>query len=252
MEKIVYISTLGINKKEKRANLDPIIAALRGIRLDRIYKFYFLTEKYESTIKSEIESHFFFPKDTVNYLIIDPFDYESVLNSVLEIHSLHKDLKVDFIVNVTGGTKVMSLGAFMGANLIGARIQYIKAPDKFNHNLNERNTFIDIEMPSVPISDITNVQKVILFVLNSNMKNKKKPEILNQSELAVEINEPKWRKYWRDSKTTKMKGQNLSYHVKKLEKHKLLIRSHNVEDNRAFELRLTRMGTILANYLIRT
>ena len=147
MKKIVYISTLGTEQDKKTPKIGPLKSGLYGLSPQSIDSVFTLSNSALEQITTEIISNFPYLKNRVKNSKINIFDYEDVLESILKIHYLYQKEDVKFIVNVTGGTKIMSLGAFMGGSLIGAEIQYIKEKPENR----EEFEVLKIQMPKVRI-----------------------------------------------------------------------------------------------------
>jgi len=159
---------------------------------------------------------------------VDPFDYEENVLKILNIYKKYKKDVKNIIVNVTGGTRVMTLGAFTAAHLIGAEIHYLKEGS---------NTPIKIKSPNVPIFGIHEIQKCILLLLLSA----KSEETITQKSIRIKL------KNLSKFHSTKLSAQDISYHCKELEKNGLINRIKI--DGRSNKLQLTTMGKIYASFL---
>ena len=159
MKKIIYISILGTFKGTKTPKIGPLNSGLFGLSPQSIDSVYTLSNSSSEQITSQIISIFPYLKNRIKNFNIDIFDYEDVLENILKIHNERQQEDVNFIINVTGGTKIMSLGAFMGGSLIGAEIQYIKK----NPEDEEEFEVLKIQMPKVPIYQMHTLQKLILM-----------------------------------------------------------------------------------------
>jgi hypothetical protein len=243
MNKIVYISILG-SSGDKSPNIGPFQSGLFGLIPQSIESVFTLSNASSEQISTQIISNFPYLKNKVNTVEIDIFDYEDVLENVLKIQSqFHKD-DIKFIVNVTGGTKIMTLGAFMGGVLIGADIQYIKQ-DPENK---EEFEVLNIQMPKIPIYKMHNVQKLILYLLKNETNEKSG---LTQAQLRKKINQDYiWKKKLNFDVKKQVSAQLMSYHCEILERNDLLNRTHDDKNRRAHILTLTRIGSIIAKFLL--
>ena len=132
MKKIVYISTVGSDKKTKIPNVGPSLSGISGFAPKDLENIYLLSDSDEETTLKAVIKEYSYVKSITKFRIIDSFNYESLIEAVLKISEENSEKAVNFIVNVTGGTKIMSIGAFMGAILIGAEIHYTKEPTEHN------------------------------------------------------------------------------------------------------------------------
>ena len=244
MKKIVYISTLGTYKDTQTPKIGPLNSGLFGLSPQSIDSVYTLSDSSSEQITAQIISIFPYLKNRINNFNIDIFDYEDVLENILKIHSLRQKEDVKFIINVTGGTKIMSLGAFMGGTLIGAEIQYIK------QTLGDEEEFevLKIQMPKVPIYEMHMLQKLIIYILKNETNDKSG---LTQAKIRKIINKDYiGKKKFNFELKKQVSPQIMSYHCEILEKNDLLIRSHDEKNRRANILTLKRLGSIIANFLI--
>ncbi len=244
MKKIIYISILGTYKDTQTPKIGPLNSGLFGLSPQSIDSVYTLSDSSSEQITAQIISIFPYLKNRINNFNIDIFDYEDVLESILKIHYLRHQEDIKFIVNVTGGTKIMSLGAFMGGSLIGAEIQYIKQTPENE----EEFEVLKIQMPKVPIYQMHTLQKLIIHILKNEANGKSG---LTQAELRKKINKDYLgKKKFNFELKTQVSPQIISYHCEILEKNDLLIRTHDEKNKRANILNLTRLGSIIANFLI--
>jgi hypothetical protein len=243
MKKTIYIATVGTETKTQKPNLGPLVSGLLNIAPQRIEKACMLMDRDDPESVSIINQQFPYLKQKIEVVKIDSFDYESLLEAILKIHaSIPKDTN-DIVVNVTGGTKVMTLGAFMGAVLVGAQVQYVKEAKGAVGN----PEIFDIKMPQVPVYEMHQIQKLIITIL----KKEAKTDGMIQSEIRRKIVEDYTGKKVISVGTKKETSpQLISYHCDILERNGLITREHDEENRRVQILKLTRIGSILANFIM--
>jgi hypothetical protein len=242
MKKIIYISTIGMEKKTNQLNLGPFSSGINGIAPQDIEKVFLLTEQEEKTTSTLIVQQFPYLKQKIECIPIDIFNYETLIHAVLRIfEDLPKNV-FKFIVNITGGTKIMSLGAFMGAVLIGAEIHYIKesTDTRINPELKK------IKMPKIPVNDMHPFQRAILYVMNTNTKEKG----LHQCDIRDELqNQFAGKKNSPLGKKEDVSGQIVNHHCKILEESGYITRESKEKNRKGFIYVLSTIGAILANFI---
>ena len=243
MKKIIYIATVGSDANTKMPNFGPITSGILNIVPINIHKVYILSDLDKESIISTISTQFPYLNKKVEHLTIDIFNYETLIETVLKIYGNHQKDTYHYIINITGGTKIMSLGAFMGAILIGAEVQYIKkSKERF---ISEQ--LIEITMPKIPVYEIHPIQKCILLIL------KKAPDEkdLIQSEVRkIIVSDYAGKKEYSLGTKKSLSPQIISYHCKILENNGLIIRTHDDENRRVQILSLTLIGNILAKFIL--
>ena len=242
MKKIIYIATIGSDARTKTPNLGPITSGISNIAPNDIHRVYFLSDLDKEAIISIISKQFPYLNKKVEHLSIDIFNYETLMEAVLKIYGNHPKDTYKFMINITGGTKIMSLGAFMGAILIGAEVQYIKeAKEKF---VDEQ--VIKITMPKIPVYEIHPIQKCILLVLKNAINDK---ELIQSEVRKIIVSDYAGKKEYSLGTKKSLSPQILSYHCKILENNGLILRSHDDENRRVQILSLTLIGNILAKFI---
>jgi len=242
MKLIIYIATIGSDAKTKIPNLGPITSGLSNIAPNRIHKVYLLSDHDKETIISSISTQFPYLNKKIEHIYIDIFNYETLIEAVLKIYGNHPKDTFKFIVNITGGTKIMTLGAFMGAILIGAEVQYIKE-SKVKY-IGEQ--LIEITMPKVPVYEIHQIQKCILLVLKNAINDK---GIIQSEVRRIIVTEYVGKKQYSLGIKKELSPQIISYHCKILENNGLIVRTHDDANRRVQILSLTLIGTILAKFI---
>ena len=242
MKLIIYIATIGSDTKTKVPNLGPITSGLSNIAPNKIQKVYLLSDHDKETIIPSISTQFPYLNNKIENISIDIFNYETIMEAVLKIYGNHPKESFKFIVNITGGTKVMTLGGFMGAILIGAEVQYIKeSKEKYMSD-----KLIEITMPKVPVYEIHPIQKCVLLVLKNTIDGK---DIIQSEVRRILMIDYIGKKEYSLGVKNDLSPQIISYHCKILESNGLIVRTHDEENRRAQILNLTMIGTILANFI---
>ncbi|MHA1792679.1 MAG: MarR family transcriptional regulator [Promethearchaeota archaeon] len=242
MKKKILISTIGFDPKSKKPNFGPLISGLFLMTPREIKEVYLLSNQDDETWLSSIVEQFPYLRNHVQLSLINSFEYESIIKAIMEIYSSYLEENIDFIVNITGGTKVMTVGAFIGAILIGASVQYIK---KAETPMEDPEVF-EIKMPKIPVNQLHDVQKVILLVL----KNHAGDSGLIQSEVRRKIiKEYTGTKASSIGKKQSISPQKMSYHCDILEKNGLISRTHDDVNRKVNILKLTRIGSILTSFI---
>jgi len=242
MKMIIYIATIGSDARTKTPNLRPIISGLSNIAPNKIHKVYPLSDLDKEAIVSTISTQFPYLNKKIEHLSIDIFNYETLMETVLKIYGNHPKDSFKFMINITGGTKIMTLGAFMGAILIGAEVQYIKeSKEKY---IGEQ--LIEITMPKIPVYEIHPIQKCILLVLKNSIYDK---DIIQSEVRRIIVTDYAGKKEYSLGTKKKLSPQIISYHCKILENNGLILRTHDDANRRVQILSLTLIGTILANFI---
>ena len=153
-----------------------------------------------------------FKKLHIKEIQIDKDDFSDIISKIIEIFTKERANKtsVKFFVNVTGGTKIMSCGAMVGANYIGAITYYVSIEDE---------KAIELNPPLVPPSDLVVMQKQIVSLV-AKMD-------LNQTQIAEKLNSS---------------VQRVSYNCKRLQKYGYLDIKQDRSDGRATQIGITPMG----------
>ena len=242
MKKIIYISTIGTDQKTKQLNIGPLSSGINGIAPQDIERVYLLTEQEEKTTCTSIIQQFPYLKQKMECIPIDIFNYETLIQGVLKIYEDLPKNVFEFIVNITGGTKIMTLGAFMGAVLIGAEIHYIKESKdpRVNPELKK------IKMPKIPVNEMHPFQRAILYVMNTNTKEKG----LHQSDIRDELQKQfAGKKNSPLGKKVDVSGQIVNHHCKILEESGYITRETDEKNRKGFIYVLSTIGAILANFI---
>ena len=242
MKMIIYIVTIGSDARTRQPNLGPITSGISNIAPNKIHKVYFLSDLDKEEIFTAISNQFPYLNKKMEHLSIEIFNYETLMEAVLKIYGNHPKDSFKFIVNITGGTKIMTLGAFMGAILIGAEVQYIKeSKEKY---ISEQ--LIEIRMPKVPVYEIHPIQKCILLVLKNAINDN---NIIQSEVRRIMVTDYAGKKEYSLGTKKELSPQIISYHCKILENNGLILRTHDDANRRVQILSLSLIGNILAKFI---
>ena len=206
----IHIATLGHDPKTNKGNKGPIVDGTFQ-NYSNIDKLYLLCSEV-SDVDEIREDLKIFKKLKIQHVKIDKDDFSDIIGKIIEIHA--KETKtisdVKFFVNVTGGTKIMSCGALVGANYIGALTYYVSIDDE---------KAIELNPPLVPPSDLVEKQqKIVQLVTKKDMY---------QSHIAEKLN---------------ISVQLVSYNCKRLKKYGYIEIIQDPKDRRATLIHITPMG----------
>ena len=211
----IHIATLGHIEDPKKngpgkGNKGPVIDGTFQ-NYSNIDKLYLLCSHVQDAdeIRDDLK---IFKKLYIKEIQIDKDDFSDVISKIIEIFTKEKAKysDVNFFVNVTGGTKVMSCGAMVGANYIGAVTYYVKIEDE---------KAIELNPPLVPPSSLVDMQKKIVGFIA-----KKKS---HQTRIAANLN---------------CSVQRVSYNCKKLKDYGYVGITQDPSDRRATIIEITPMG----------
>jgi len=166
------------------------------------YKF----EKEAKKLKKKIEDLYKVP--TI-LLKVDAFDMDEIIRAILiTIQKERKKsslTKKDFIINLTGGTKLMVAAASTAAYLASSRVFYVMNSSKYRGE----DLVKELPMPARPEDDARgNTSRTTAIILE---KIKKLGKCTNQMLLDVMRRDPRLKK-----------NQRLEYHLKKLVENDLI------------------------------
>jgi len=206
----IHIATLGHDLNTGKGNKGPIVDG--GIQsYQNIDTLYLLCSHIADAdeIKTDLQ---IFKKLMIHAIPIDKDDFSDIIGTIIEIHSneTKKASDMKFFVNVTGGTKIMSCGAMVGANYIGAQSYYVSK---------EKEEAIELTPPLVPPTKLVENQKrIVREVLKKD---------LHQTQIAHRLN---------------VSVQRVSHNCKQLQKFGYIDIIQDKKDRRATIIQLTPMG----------
>ena len=206
----IHIATLGHDPSKNRVNKGPIVhGTFRNY--PNIGKLYLLCSHIgdQDEVREDL-------KNVKNLEIharqVDIDDFSDIISKIIEIHTEEKRSRSDvrFFVNVTGGTKIMTCGALVGANYIGAQAYYVS----------ERNEeAIELTLPIIPPQNLVPTQRKIVQLVAE--------KTWNQTRIAEKL---------------ALSPQTVSYNCDKLEKYGYLSITPDTRDKRKKDISITPMG----------
>lgn len=213
----------------------PIINILRSsLPCDRVHLLWNADPKIAASkekIVNTLVSNGFQPEDVMAEEV-DVFDYQKVLNYIMLISQIEKNRAIDtntrvqFYLNITHGTRLVTGALCTAAMMIGAQMYYLKERDDDTNNLGINDLIIRIPTPKVPDMDkLTDKRRKFLKMICNE------PDGLTVSELAEEF-------------STK---QNVNQFVGYFESNNLVERVH---EGKSVRIRPTELGRMAANWLI--
>jgi len=206
----IHLVTVG-HVKGEAVSKGPVIETFQNYQnISRLY----LLCSHEKAIREISNELKLFRRLEVVGIEIDPFDFTDIIGKIIEIHGKERKIepKANFYVNVTGGTKVMSCAALVGANYIGAIAYYVREDDE---------TSIELTPPKIPPQDLTVIQRKIVKAAD------KRP--LTQTQIHNTLN---------------ISVQKVNYNCKSLERYGYLSIMAHESDGRATLIRLTPLGKV--------
>jgi hypothetical protein len=168
-------------------------------------------EDEANNLKAKIITEYKIP---VELLKVGPFDMKQILNTILSTIMKEKKLdptlnNKDFVINITGGTKLMVSAASTAAYLSGSKLYYVMDPTKFRGD----DPVQELPLPIRAENDNKgNTSKTTAIILEKIKNLGKCNHIMLREELRKE-------------KRLKKK-QRIQYHLDKLRDHELITISH--------------------------
>jgi len=165
----IHIVPLGNIEKTKKLDVNRIQELMnKGFpTIDRIHVIHYADDLPNVIEVSGVPVVFHKVDDHLNYLL--------TLEKVISLY--YKEKNAEYYVNITGGTKAMTIGAYLGATYIGARIYYLPK---------DVREYIEITPPRIAPKDLSDLQKKILVCLKERIdpgRNKG----MTQTELSEEV-----------------------------------------------------------------
>ena len=213
----------------------PIINILRSsLPCDRVHLLWNPDSKIAASkerIVSTLTNNGFHPDD-VKTEEVDVFDYQKVLNSIMLISQIEKNraeqagTRVQFYLNITHGTRLVTGALCTAAMMIGAQMYYLKERDENTDHLSIDDLIIRVPIPRVPDLDkLTDKRRKFLKMICSEANG------LTVSELAEEFSSK----------------QNVNQFVGYFENNNLVERIH---EGKSVRIVPTELGRMAANWLI--
>jgi hypothetical protein len=191
------------------------IVVEEGLKKAMPDKLYIIHTKDESEYKFENEAKKLKKKIEVQYKIptnllkVDAFDMDQIIRIILSTIQAERKksnlTKKDFIINLTGGTKLMVAAASTAAYLAGSRVFYVMDSSKYRGE----DVVKELPMPVRPEDDNKgNTTRTTAIILE---KIKKLGKCTNQMLLNEIRKDPRLKK-----------NQRLEYHLNKLVENNLI------------------------------
>ena len=160
---------------------------------------------------------------------IDPFDMHSVIDTILGIVDKEKS---PIYINITGGTNLMAGAACAAAYFVGAQAYYVQGR---SDKPEAEGKILELPVPNIPYYRVLDKTQLLILKKLSQRGNPMPNSLLREE--------------------TEMSPQNLSYHIKQLERKKLVEVGRGTErnargggnepvDRRAITIRLTNAGRL--------
>lgn len=213
----------------------PIINVLRSsLPCDRVHLLWNNNDEIVSSKNKIIETFVLngFSEEDIIAEEVDAYDFQKILNHVMLISQIEKNravkegTKVQFFINITHGTRLVSGALCTAAMMIGAQMYYLRVQDENTNNLCLDERIIRIPIPKIPdIDKMTTKRREFLKMVCDNADG---PTV---SELAEKFG-------------TK---QNVNQFVKYFEGNNMVERVH---EGRFVRIRATELGKMASNWLI--
>jgi CRISPR locus-related DNA-binding protein len=204
---------------------DPLIATfnLYG-SIDKVYLLH--TEKSKPVAK-EIEQEIKpLAIRAIYYRKVEQYDMNSIVNAITDIAKNEFDNSL--FINITGGTKLMSGAATAASFFVGAQAYYVITPNGLPPDSPIMNRLVELPVPNIPYhNSLTGTQLDILRLVskrNGKVSNKMIKEMLGLS------------------------AQTLSYHIRQLDKKKLVTLYEDENDSRMKYLLITNSGKLVVSW----
>ena len=204
---------------------DPLLATfnLYGI----IDKVYFLHTEKSKTVARGIEQEIKpLAIKEVYYRKVEQYDMNSVVNTITDIAK--EESENSLFINITGGTKLMSGAATAASFFVGAQAYYVITPKDLPPDSPVMNRLVELPVPNIPYhNSLTGTQLDILRLVskrNGKVSNKMLKEALGLS------------------------AQTLSYHIRQLDKKKLVTLYMDENDSRMKYLLITNPGKLVVSW----
>lgn len=198
----------------------PIKEGINAYRTDDLYLLF-----DEKTKNNAIEIRKLAEELNIKCSLVEiiQFDMEDIFLHIIKIAK--KNPNHNIIINVTGGTKIMSNAAFIAGYLLHANVFYIRE-DKENKGVPLQERVYELPVPSIQIENLDVKQISILkFILDNNGKIEK-----GTSQISNGL---------------KLSPQLVSYHILKLEGGNLVKTEKTGRNN---IISLTSAGRFVARY----
>lgn len=225
---MIHISLIGKTK-------EPIIEGIR--HYGNPTKVYLLHSKNDTDFKFETLAKEVKKKIQSNWcktelIMLDMFNADELLRTILKIISKHKKSDSKILVNVTGGTNLMASIASTASFIGGIGAYYVLDPKKTN----TKELVFELPIPIIPRTNtLRKRQLIILEKINQYKK-------INNKKIESEL---------------KLRPTEVNYHLTELEKKNLIKISRGWEyqkgeklkiDKRQITIEITKSGEFISEY----
>ena len=109
----------------------PILDSVGIMPADRYYFLYNNNEKVLNALGDVEDALSRLGYTDLHRIVVDPFDYQSVMNAIMRIHhdEMSRDIQSAFYVNFTSGTNIVAGACCTCASFIGATLYYVVSED---------------------------------------------------------------------------------------------------------------------------
>ena len=214
----VHIATVGRSK-------EPILLGVRAFAVDKLILLHSddkETRNHSQEICKELDAL----QISCEKREVNAYSLDDVVYVISEIQDKHRS---DIIsINLTGGTKVMSAAALLAGFILGVDVYYLLNEREERHRGKTiKELTLELPVPKTNFKELEDTQRAILIYISNRGGSLKRANTELQEALG----------------STK---QNISYHLKQLNKKELIAieiegRTKNVE--------LTRTGKLFAKVL---
>jgi hypothetical protein len=215
----IHIALVGDNE-------GPILSGIQQYgAVDRVYLLHSSkTEQIAKKIKIILEP---LGIKKIILKIIDPFSMSNIVEVLTNIAK--QESSNNLFINITGGTNLMAGAATATSFFIGAQAYYIKIPNKVSENIPSKSLLVELPVPKIPYHN--SLEQTQISILKSiAKKNGRTTNKIITNEL-------------------KMSPQIISYHIKELQRKKLIVTDTDKNDSRKKVLSLTNAGNLVLNWI---
>lgn len=213
----------------------PIINILRSsLPFDRIHLLWNNDSKIAESKEKIVETFInngFDAKDIIAEEV-DVYDFQKILNHIMLISQIEKGraseegTKVQFFLNITHGTRLVSGALCTAAMMIGANMYYLRERDDSTSNCSIDDMIIRVPIPKIPdIDKLTTKRREFLKMVCDS------PEGPTVSELAEKFGSK----------------QNVNQFVSYFERNNIVERIH---EGRFVRIKASELGRMVSNWVI--
>jgi CRISPR locus-related DNA-binding protein len=201
--------------------MEPVLKAFQYYGMDKLYLLHSKDTKefrFKGTaeeVKRRLADVGF---GNVSLIEIDPFDMNSVIESIIRIGEDEKQSSI--YVNITGGTNLMAGAACSASFFVGAKAYYVLDQNKLPKNSSLQDQVLELPMPKIPYA--RTLQKTQMKILTNLLQHN---GTASNRQLRYEL---------------KISPQKLSYNIKELETKGFVTTRRGWEKQKMNRGRLTR------------